>query len=162
MIDKQIAVAQIARIKGLPFFPAKEDKAAQMELVSALQVAANAEIATRVIDSIANDDTLERCPIPAVIRGLCYEKNETSQQDKEPKYCSACKQQHGWVISYWLVTTEVLDSGTAHTRKEKLPFSDAVSEYYYKKQLTAIPKHSGFRQEVYSAAERCGCTKVAA
>lgn len=156
MIAKTFAAKQIRRLSVLPFPP---DEGACDELIAALRIAKTETIAAAVIDDLIAAQ-LDRWPVPALIRHSCYTRNDALGEEKPLPLCGRCNE--GWIISYWLLTKTALPDHSWHTAKERLPFTDAESEYHYKQETKGIELPPNVTQEILSAAERCECRKEAA
>ena len=149
MIDESFAREQVARLSGLDQFP--KASAAIKELMLALQAAKTKAIAEQVISTVLEVSTSDnpRCPLPADIRRLVWERNEA--EGTKPR-CPRCGGT-GWGIVYELITYA---GKSLHVhKKERLPdIHNDEEAFALQRQIDAAGVEN---QIVLSAARRCGC-----
>jgi hypothetical protein len=153
--SEKFVFAQVRRLGQLKNPPKGEE--VLQDYATALFKADTNDIILETIDDFvfqAHD-----CPKIADLLSVIYRKNEARREESSTHTpstgCKLCSYT-GWIISYWLVTTERFK-----TSRQRIPqITDLTSERAYKAQMKAVSRPDGSpRQEVLSATEPCNCRK---
>lgn len=141
MIEKAFAKAQVARLSQLDGFP--REAPAVGELVLALMVCKTDSTAMQVVTEIIdNAQGGSRCPYPADIRRMVYDR----QAEGEKRKCEACGGS-GWLTVYRLVTYKGKSLVIEHSEALDLDFEERLK---FQKRL---PEN----QAILSGAVACAC-----